>query len=190
MASLPRPIVTLEQYLEMEEKSEVTHEYWAGEVFEMEATSLRHERIVSRLHARIFLRLEGGGCEVYTQKARVSTAAATRMYTYPDIVIVCGKVETEPADPNGITNPKVLMEVLSPSTEDYDRGKKAEIYRGIASLAEYVIVHQDTPYIEHWIRESGAKWTMWDIRGIESVLRLESLGIEIPFREIYPVESH
>jgi len=113
MASLPQTFVTLEQYLELESKSEVPHEYLDGEVFEMEATTLRHQRIASKLHTTISAFLKGGLCEVFSQRSRIATSPAG-LYTYPDIVIVGDKVQVSEKDPDAITNPKVLIEILSP----------------------------------------------------------------------------
>lgn len=186
MASLSQPRLTFEEYLAAEVTSERRREFFAGEVFEMEAASLSHQQVQAQTHLAIGTRLKTKPCKALLGGTRVGTASGRNgLHTYPDLVIVCGPIETWDTDPNGISNPKVIIEILSPATKDYDRGTKFELYRALPSLADYVNIHLDAPYIEHHTRQPNGSWLMSDIRGLASVLRLESAGIEVPFAEIY-----
>lgn len=107
------------------------------------------------------------------------------LYTYPDLVIVCGQPAFAEADPNALSNPKVIIEILSPTSGDYDRGAKFELYRTLPSLAEYLTVHQDAPFVEHHSKQTDGSWVLRDVRGRDSILHLESLGADISFAAIY-----
>ncbi len=187
MASLPTSYISLEEYIAGEERSETLHEYYRGEVFPVEAATLRHQRILSKLLGNLLNQLTPRGCEVLSSGTRTATGT-DGLYTYPDIVIVCGDAQVSPKDPNTITNPKVLIEVLSPTTKDYDRGTKFELYRAIDSLSEYIVVHQDQPLIVQHVKQPNGKWLLQDIRGLDAVLQLESLPASIPFSAIYPAD--
>ena len=184
MASLPLPRMTLQQYLEREDRSEVRHEFFAGEVFEMEAASFRHQRITARFSAATAATLEAMGCELHTHGTRIATSK-DGLYTYPELIILCGQPKFLDADPNTLANPKAIVEILSPSTKDYDRGTKFQLYRGLASLEEYINIHQDSPYIEHHFKQPDGTWAIRDLRGLDATLRLASLDIEIPFTRLW-----
>jgi Uma2 family endonuclease len=180
--ALPVAKVSLQEYLEDEESSDRKHEYLDGEVFEMEAASISHTRIVRNLVGRLDGTLAGKGCEALPG-ARVATGER-RLYTYPGIVVVCGKVETWPVDRNTIANPRLIIEVLSPSTEGYDRGRKFDSYRALASLAEYVTVAQESAAVlQHILTPEG--WRVNRLVGMDAVLRFESIPAEIRLGEIY-----
>lgn len=184
MATLPNPSVTLAQYIELEETSEVRHEFYGGEVFEMEAASFRHQRIQAQFAAAASAAIAAKGCILYFAGTRIATSAVG-LFTYPDLVLVCGQARFLEVEPNTVTNPKVIVEILSPRTQDYDRGKKFQLYRGIQALEEYINIHQDEPFIEHHTKQREGLWISEDIRGIDRVLRLGSVGIEIPFSVLY-----
>lgn len=181
--ALPVGQVTLRDYLEGEESSELRHEYLDGEVFEMEAASIDHQRIWRNLLRNLDAALAGKGCEVLPSP-RTATAA-NGLYTYPDLVIVCGRLETWPADHNTIANPRVIIEILSKSTEGYDRGRKFDSYRGLPSFVEYVCVAQDSDWILHQQRQDDGSWVARFVTGRESLLRLHAVSVEIPLAEIY-----
>ena len=185
MASLPTPYISLQEYIEGEECSEVLHEYYRGEVFPMEATTLRHHDIAGEIYTALKIQLQDKPCRVRFHGARVCTGS-DGLYAYPDIVVVCGKTQGSRDDPNTIANPKVIVEVLSPSTKDYDRGTKFELFTCNPSLTEYVAVHQDQLLIEHRIKQPDGSWLLRFIRGMESTLKLETLPVSIPFSVIYP----
>jgi Uma2 family endonuclease len=186
--SLPqrKPAVTIEDYLRLERDAPDKHEFYRGEIFCMAGGSARHSRLTMNVGGEIRSRLKGGPCGVYDSNLRVRVPA-TDLYTYPDALVICGPVKFDPLDRRGETalNPTLLVEVLSPSTEGYDRGLKAQNYRTIESLQEYVLVAQDAAVVETYHRQADGSWLLRTFRGRESVARLASLGIDLPVGEIY-----
>ncbi len=184
MASQPLPKMTLREYLDFEERSPVRHEYFDGEVFEVEAATFRHQQISTQLCGYLRPQLNAKGCEIHTSGTRVATGKQG-LYTYPDLVVFCGKPQSWPGDPDTLSNPRILIEILSNSSKDYDRGTKFQLYRSLPSLTEYLNVHQEAPYIEHHVKQPDGSWLMRDLEGRAATLRLESVGIEVPFAAIY-----
>jgi Uma2 family endonuclease len=176
--------MSLREYLLWEETSGGKHEYYRGEIFAMAGTTIRHNRITGNIYARLHQLLQGGECEPFGSDQRIYIAAAD-LGTYPDVSVVCGGVQTDRIDTHGITNPRVIVEVLSKSTENYDRGPKFELYQKLASFAEYVVVYQTEPKIIHFIRQADGTWKYRLIVGLEAVLRIESIQREVSFAEIY-----
>jgi Uma2 family endonuclease len=109
----------------------------------------------------------------------------TGLYTYPDVTVVCGEPEFEDADVDTLLNPKVLVEVLSPSTADYDRGGKFTHYRPLTSLQEYVLISQDRPLVEHYVRQGQDEWLLTDQRSLQDTVILPSIQCQLPLSEIY-----
>lgn len=176
--------MTVDEFLDYEDGSDCLHEYFHGEMFTMEDTSYAHEQIIARLGTFARQALAPRGCEVLFGRAIVAVDPKGH-YAHPDIVIVCGKPEFTEARQRALSNPRVIFEVLSPSTQDYDRGAKFRAYRNLPSLAEYVNVHQSQPAVEHHTRQSDGSWVTRDFAGMEAILRLEAIGLEIPFAQIY-----
>jgi Uma2 family endonuclease len=186
--SLPqrKPLVTIEDYLRLERDALDKHEFYRGEIFCMAGGSARHSLLISNATREIGNRLKGGKCRVYDSNLRVRIPASD-LYTYPDALVICGQVKFDALDRRGETalNPTLLVEVLSPSTEGYDRGLKAQNYRTIESLQEYVLVAQDAAVVETYHRQPDGSWLLRTFRGRESEARLASLGIDLPLAEIY-----
>ena len=147
------------EYLELEERSETKHEFLRGEIFAMAGGTPDHAALQMAVGAALVRALEGKPCRVFSSDLRVRVEA-TDFACYPDVTVVCGKLETSGVDKNAAVNPKLIVEVLSESTEDYDRGSKAAHYRRIASLDEYVFVSQREPYIEVWRRNERRRWEL------------------------------
>ena len=183
MSAIPKTRLTPSEYLDIERKAEFRSEYFAGEMFAMAGASREHTLIVSNLVRAIGELLKDRACEVYPVDLRVSVPSG--LYTYPDVVIVCGKPEFEDKQFDTLRNPTVLIEVLSESTADYDRGTKFKHYRQIPSLREYVLVDQAVAQIEHFVREDDGKWALTEITGTENSLSLDSIGCQIPLSEVY-----
>lgn len=184
MSASPAPSITPEQYLEVERRAETKHEYVAGQVVAMSGASRRHNLIVANLVGEILPQLKGRPCEVYPSDMRLHIPA-TGLYTYPDVTVVCGTPELEDEHFDMLLNPTVLIEVLSPSTEQWDRGRKAEHYRGIPSLQEYVLVSQDAPRIEQYRRQGEREWMLIDAIGTEERIELTSIGCGLALRDVY-----
>lgn len=181
--------MTHAEYLAAEATSEFRHEYLRGEVIAMAGGSLEHAALGAALAGEVRLALADKPCRVFSADARVRIAA-TDMTTYPDLSVVCGPLERAPEDEHALLNPIVLFEVLSDSTEAYDRGAKASHYRHIPSLREYVLVSQREPRIEVQRRNASGRWEIYEFTAGQQAV-LESLGIVLSLDALYrdPIAS-
>ncbi|MGH7577143.1 MAG: Uma2 family endonuclease [Longimicrobiales bacterium] len=184
MSSRPAPWISAEEYLQFERSSEQRHEYFAGQVFPMPGGSRKHNLIVGNLIIEIGMQLRGRPCEVYPSTMRVRIPA-TGLYTYPDVTVLCKTPRLEDSHNDTLLNPTLLIEVLSPSTERYDRGRKAEHYRRIDSLEEYLLVSQGELRIERYARHSDERWLLTEASGIEASLELRSIDCVLALRDVY-----
>lgn len=185
MTAQPQPALTEREYLELERVSTVKHEYYAGTIFAMSGASEQHNLIASNVNALIYLQLRGRGCRIYPSDMRIKVLQ-TGLNTYPDLTIVCGPPEfTEPTKRDTLINPMVIIEILSPSTERYDRGMKFQQYRTIATLQEYVLIAQDAHHIERYTRHDSHMWMLTEADGSEASITLSSLNITLSLADIY-----
>ena len=183
MASVPTPFLRPQDYLELDSHAERPSEYYDGAIYPIEATTLNHSRILVKLTRFLDQALEGKPCEVMGPTVRVRLP--NKRYAYPDVLVVCGKIELDSPDYQTVLNPAAVIEVLSPSTQDFDRGGKADLYRGIPTVKEYVIVAQDRLFVQRYTRQAEHRWSLDEFTGPDAVLRLESAEVDIPVREIY-----
>ncbi len=181
--ALPRSFMTAQEYLAFERGSAEKHEYMDGVVFAMTGASRNHNLIAGSAYAMLYAQLRQRPCEIYPSDMRVKTRSAV-LYTYPDIIIVCGTPEFEDHTLDTLLNPTVIIEVLSPSTEMYDRGKKFQHYRTILSLQEYVLIAQDSARIEHY-RRQGEQWLLTDIAGLEAIVGLPAVECSLSLSDVY-----
>jgi Uma2 family endonuclease len=172
-----------EQYLVFERAAECKHEYWHGEVFAMVGASREHNLLVGNLVYLLNTALLDRPCEVYPSDMRVG-AATGDVFTYPDVSVVCGEPNLTDQANDTLLNPLVVVEVLSHSTEAYDRGKKFEHYRKIASVQHYLLVTQTEPLVELYTRQADGTWSLSDRRMGDAVV-LSALGCELAVAEIY-----
>jgi Uncharacterized protein conserved in cyanobacteria len=184
MSAAQKRLISPQEYLERERRAEFKSEYIRGEVFAMSGATARHTLIAANVLGELRQRLKGGPCRVYGSDLRVKAEKAGH-YAYPDVVVVCGEPEFEDKYFDTLLNPKVIVEVLSPSTENYDRGEKFRSYRTLPSLQEYVLVSQDEPLVERYVRQSDVNWLLAPFAGITAELPFESLSVVVPFGEIY-----
>lgn len=184
MSSQPKHAVTPEQYLAAERQSPQKHEYYGGEVFAMSGASFAHVAIVANLTGHLFAGLQGGPCRAFASDLRVKVSR-TGLYTYPDVVVVCDRPQFEDPHNDTLLNPRLIVEVLSPSTETYDRGKKFAHYRTLESLGEYLLVAQDQPRIEQYIRQPSGDWLLHEATQLEEKIRLPSIEIELSLSDVY-----
>jgi len=184
MSSLPVSVMTPEEYLAFERASPTKHEYFAGEVFAMSGASRAHNLIAGNVFAGLHGQLRGHPCEAYMGDMRVQVSE-TGLYTYPDVVVVCGEPQFEDAEVDTLLNPLLIVEVLSASTEAYDRGDKFEQYRLLPSLREYVLVSQDRPRVERFTRQEGETWLLQATAGLQATVTLSAIDCELPLSEIY-----
>ncbi len=183
MSTVAKRRYTPAEYLALERTSEERHEFYRGEIFAMAGGTERHATICDNLLERVRSRLRGGQCRAYSSSLRVKIEA-TGLYTYPDLTIVCGERLFEDEREDTLLNPRVIIEVLSASTESYDRGKKFGHYQQVPSLAEYILVAQEEPRIDRFVRQEHG-WLMVPVAGIEQELEITAAGIRVPLREIY-----
>ena len=183
MASLAKPRFTPQEYLARERAADHKSEYVSGEIFAMAGTSYKHTIIVSNLLREIGRQLRGGPCRAVANDLRVSVQA-TGAYVYPDVVIVCGQPQFGDEYLDTLLNPTALIEVLSDSTEAFDRGGKFAHYRRLASLQEYVLITQSVMRVEHFVRE-GDRWVLSELNQPEAVLVLASVSAFLPVAEVY-----
>jgi len=182
--SLPEPsLLTPEEYLDIERKSEIRSEYINGRMIAMSGASWRHSIVSGNLFRELSSQLRGRACEAHTNDLRVKVSP-TGMYTYPDIVALCGEAELEDEHLDTLLNPSVIIEVLSDSTEAYDRGEKFAHYRRIDTLREYVLVSQNKIRIEHYRRDAD-QWILSEVSGPDAALHLESIDCHVPVSTIY-----
>lgn len=175
---------TEDQYLELERLSETKNELIHGEIIAMAGASPKHNAITANMIFALKARLKGRRCLVLGSDQRVHVEA-TGLYTYPDVTVVCDKPRFHTKDKDTLINPKVLVEVLSDSTEAYDRGAKFAHYRSIPSFEEYVLVAQAAQRVDHFRRIEPTQWLLTPCEGERAVLVLKGLGCEIPLSEIY-----
>lgn len=177
---------SVEEYLRLERDADEKHDFYEGEIFAMAGGTGNHSLIISNFSRELGNRLKGGPCRVYDSNLRIRVQA-TDLYTYPDIPVICGGRRADPQDPTGETfvNPTLIVEVLSPSTERYDRGLKALNYRRIESLQEHVLVWQDMAVVESFLRQPDGSWRMTIFQGPEAVAKLTSVGVDLPLSDIY-----
>ncbi len=158
MTAAPKLRFTFSEYLSVDERSEVKHEYLDGLILAMAGGTPEHARLAAAVSAALARQLEGKRCAVFSEALRIRVVA-TGFAGYPDVSVVCGALERDPENANTVTNPALLVEVLSPSTEEYDRGEKLEQYRRIPKLDHVVLVAYDAPRVEVWSRAQG-EWVV------------------------------
>lgn len=181
-APAPRHHFTFAEYLEVEEVSAVRHEFFAGEIYAMAGGTPEHAAMAAAITSSLGRQLEGTPCRVYSSDLRVRVLA-TGLATYPDVTVVCGPSTRDPESPTHVTNPKVIVEVLSQGTEEYDRGEKLEHYRRIDSLEAIVLVDHRNPHVELWVR-GGEGWTRRE-HGAGNRVELAAIGCALSVDDIY-----
>jgi Uma2 family endonuclease len=172
-----------EDYLALERNALYKNEFHGGEIFAMTGASRKHNLVSGNIYRELSLQLKKRRCEAYMSDMRVKAVEA-RSYHYPDIAVVCGTPQFEDAYVDTLLNPTLLIEVLSPSTEAYDRGAKFAHYRKITSLCEYLLVTQDQPSIERYLRQ-GDVWILSETVDLDASVSLESIGCTLSLREVY-----
>jgi len=176
--------VSPEEYLAQERLAERKSEYFQGEVFAMAGASPRHVWIVANIVAELRQQLKGKPCRVSASDLRLRVTPAS-LYTYPDVMVICEEAQFADDQKDTVLNPVLIIEVLSESTRDYDRGKKFQNYRKLPSLIEYLMIEQDEPHIEHWTRQRESHWDFVEIDDLTQSIELTSIGCVLPLTEVY-----
>jgi Uma2 family endonuclease len=183
VASNPVTKVSAEEYLALDRAAELRSEFLDGEIVAMSGGSMRHAVLQVNLIGEVRAALRGTSCQAFNSDLRIRVSS--RMYTYPDLTVVCGKPMLADERQDILLNPTVIFEVLSPSTEHYDRGVKLRHYRSIDSLQDYILVSQDQVRIERYTRRDANTWTFRDYQGPNETLLIESIGTSLPLTSIY-----
>ena len=176
--------VTEQEYLDMERSSEIKHEFHAGEVFAMAGGTPDHALITMNLGSTLKQAVKGLRCLVYSPDLRIKVEA-TDLYTYPDVSLLCGEPKFTKDNPPALTNPTLLAEVLSESSEGYDRGKKFHHYSRIPSLVAYLLISQNTPAIEQLVRQAEFQWEHRILGGLEAFVDIPSLQIRFSLADVF-----
>ena len=185
MSTQPKHRYSLDEYLALERESEVKYEYWDGEVFAMSGGTLLHDQIMGNTDDLLRTELRGRDCRVHTNNMQIKVPAAPP-YRYADGSVVCGKVEVERF--NGadlLLNPILIVEVLSPSTEAYDRGDKFTYYKSIPSFREYLLIAQHRPHVTHYVKSETGKWDYEETNDLGSSIYLLTIDCTLALSDIY-----
>jgi Uma2 family endonuclease len=171
------------EYLALERKADCKSEYVNGQVIAMAGVSHMHNLIAGNVYREVSQQLRGRPCEAYISDMRVKVSH-TGLYTYPDVVVVCGGIRFEDVDNDTLLNPTVIVEVLSASTEAYDRGEKFAHYRRLESLQAYLLIAQDKVRIEHYVRQ-GVQWILSEASTLDETVHLAAIDCDVMLRDVY-----
>jgi Uma2 family endonuclease len=183
MATLPRTYLTPEQYLEIERAAEFRSEYLNGEMFAMSGATARHNGITNNIGRALYPQIKGR-CNYFTTDLRLFVPA-TGLFTYPDLMVICGPIEFESDRQDIVKNPRLIIEVLSPSTASYDRGEKFLHYRSIPALQDYVVIAQDSVRAEHWSRQPDNAWVLREYTSLQETFHIASVNVDIALSAVY-----
>ena len=184
MSLQTKTLLTPEEYLFFERQADHKHEYVAGEIFALAGASERHNLIVGNVFAGLHAQFRQRPCKVYASDMRVKVQA-TGLYTYPDVVVLCHEARFADDQQDTLLNPMLIVEVLSESTEGYDRGKKFAHYRKLESLQEYVLIAQDTYRIERYRRQPDKQWLLSEFDHVQDTIHLPSIDCHLTVAEVY-----
>ena len=184
MPQLAESFITPADYLGRERRSEVRSEYLNGRIYAMSGASREHNRITINLSAMLHSRLKGKPCEPFSGDLRVKVSP-TGLYTYPDVIVACGESLFEDEHVDTLLDPTVIIEVLSDSTEAYDRGEKFAHYRALESLTDYLLVAQDRPRIEHFVRQLDSRWLYSVTDRLDKQVEIATIDCVLPLAEVY-----
>ena len=187
MVALPRERerkFTVKEYLTLEREADFKSEYYCGRIYAMAGASPRHNHIAASILRHLGNALEGSNCVPYAGDLRIRTTSEG-LFSYPDATVVCGQLEYHDERQDVVTNPTLIIEVLSPSTEEYDRGIKGDAYALIPSLKEYVLVWQDKPRVEIRTRQAESHWLVYTTEDMDSVVEIKSIGHSLSLKQIY-----
>ena len=184
MIRTAKKFYTQEEYLAFERQSLEKHEYYQGEIFDMAGAGFNHNKLLMNFTVETGSFLKGKPCDVFGSDFRVHIPSNT-LYTYPDALIVCGKAELLDEEFDTVLNPVVLVEILSPSTESYNRGKKFMLYRSIETLQEYILINSTSIKVEHFIKQTNGSWHSKEYNSLSDTFLIESISYRFPLHELY-----
>ncbi|MDG4594493.1 MAG: Uma2 family endonuclease [Candidatus Contendobacter sp.] len=184
MSQLAEQFITATDYLTLERQAKTKNEYLNGRIYAMSGASRSHNRITVNLTSALHAQLKRKPCEPFSGDMRVKVSP-TGLYTYPDVVVVCGEPRFEDSHVDTLLNPTLIIEVLSDSTAAYDRGEKFAHYRALQSLSDYLLVAQDQPRIEHYQRQPDGRWLYSATDGLDAQVEISTIGCVLSLAEVY-----
>jgi Uma2 family endonuclease len=179
-----KKIYTIQEYLEMEKNALEKHEYYNGEIFAMSGASARHNVISVNVLTALAIALKGKSCRPYGSDMRIHIPENS-LFTYPDISIICGDVIISKEDEETATQPTIIIEILSPSTKNYDRGEKFMLYRSISVLKEYILIDSESIHAEHFAFNKEGLWQLKEYNKPEETIIIETLNVQILLEDVY-----
>ncbi len=180
----PKILLSGQEFLEFERNAEEKHEYYKGEIFAMSGASYDHNVIEKNIRGELYIFLKGKQCQPFGSDLRISVQANT-LYTYPDIIVICGKPEFADDQFDTVLNPTLIIEILSPSAANYDKGIKFELYREISSLKEYLTVDSTKIHVEQFIKNDNKTWTFQEYKTLETFLTLSCIEMPVLVSDLY-----
>jgi Uma2 family endonuclease len=184
MTAQPTPSISEEEYLASERASPIKHEYYHGHIYAMTGGKEPHNLIAGNTLASLHSQLRRKPCRVYPSDMRVKVLL-TGLNTYPDVVVICGQPQFTDAIRDTVTNPTIIIEILSPSTERYDRGMKFQNYRTINTLRDYILIAQDQHHIEHYIRQENGQWLLQEVTNLDGEIYIQSIECILRLDDVY-----
>lgn len=184
MSQQVKSYVSPEEYLRLERQAEYKSEYLNGEIFAMSGASREHNLVTGNIVGELNQQLRGKPGEAYASAMRVKVTA-TGPYTYPDVIVVCGEPKFEDEYVDTLLNPTLLVEVLSQSTERYDRIAKSSYYRTLDSLAEHMLVAQDEVRFEQYVKQANGQWLLFEYTSLDGIAKLQSINCSLALRDVY-----
>lgn len=175
---------TIEEYLQMEEQSVEKHEYYQGEIFAMAGAKVTHNIIAANILVALSVKLKGKPCKPFNSDQSIHVKKNS-LFTYPDISIICNEIETLDHNERNILNPTVIVEVLSPSTKNYDRGDKFKLYRDLPTLKEYILVDSESTSVENFFINASGHWELVEYKTIDDTLSIKTIQTALTLKEIY-----
>ncbi|MCK5523131.1 MAG: Uma2 family endonuclease [Thiomargarita sp.] len=176
--------ITPEEYLALECEAEYKSEYFDGEIFAMSGATEKHNLVSGNIFAAIHAQIKKRPCKVYNNDMRVKVSP-TGLYTYPDVVAICDKPRFDDEQKDTLLNPTVIIEVLSNSTANYDRGEKFKHYRTLDSFIEYLLIAQDECYVEHYVRQTNNQWLLSETSDLQETIELTSIHCHLALSDVY-----
>ena len=184
MSALPQLKYSISEYLQMEAQAVEKHEFYQGEIFAMAGASIQHNQVVANILADVHVHLRSSkNCRIFPSDLKIH-CPANSLFTYPDLSVICGKIETLPSHNDVVTNPAVIIEVLSASTQDYDRGSKFKLYRDIPSLKEYFLISSFEYLIEKYKKQADGAWLL-TVYHLHDSFNIDSIAFQIPATNVY-----
>ena len=184
MGSPEQKFISQEAFLETERLAFEKHEFFRGEVFAMSGASISHNRLLKNCLTDLATKLKGKKCEPFGSDLRIHIPKNT-LYTYPDISIICGEIETTDDKFDTVTNPSVIIEILSASTKNYDKGQKFDLYRDIQTLKEYILIDSEQVVVEKFYRNDDNSWLLTEYKTLESSFSINTVDLELKLSDIY-----